>query len=191
MGVGRGWSPDYSKLFVMPCTSISNHGRNALPGVETVGSRRIQLIANRMRSYLHPARVRLGSAGSPCRQRPKEIPVGHRLLRRRTAPGIMSLMTPLAKGLGVLFGLPAILAVVFFSYFTVTGADRMKAVCSQVSAGMTRAQLNAFITDKRLDGFLTDGGVSILGDVKSYGRHSCKVTLVAGVVTVAEYLLAD
>lgn len=100
-------------------------------------------------------------------------------------------MTPLAKGLGVLFGLPVVLAVIFFSYFTATGADRMKAVCSQVSTGMTRVQLNAFITDKRLDGVLADSGVSILGDAKSYGRHSCKVTMAAGVVTMAKYLLAD
>lgn len=100
-------------------------------------------------------------------------------------------MSPLAKGIGVLFGLPAILAVVFFTYFNATGADRMKGVCSQVSAGMTRAQLDAFVTEKRLDGVIADNGVSILGDAKSYGRHSCKVTLAGGTVTAVEYLLAD
>ena len=100
-------------------------------------------------------------------------------------------MSPLAKGLGVLFGLPAILAVVFFTYFTATGADRMKGVCRQVSAGMTRAQLDAFIADKRLDGVIADTGISILGDAKSYGRHSCKLTMAAGVVITAGYVLAD
>ncbi|MBI5792490.1 MAG: hypothetical protein HZA63_13555 [Rhodocyclales bacterium] len=100
-------------------------------------------------------------------------------------------MSPLTKGIGVLFGLPAILAVVFFTYFNATGADRMKAVCSQVKAGMTRAQLNTFVIEKRLDGVIADSGVSILGDAKSYGRHSCKVTVAAGVVTAVEYILAD
>ena len=100
-------------------------------------------------------------------------------------------MSPLTKGIGVLFGLPAILAVVFFTYFNATGADRMKAVCSQVSTGMTRAQLDAFVIDKRLDGVIKDSGVSVLGDAKSYGRHSCKVTMAGGTVTAVEYLLAD
>jgi hypothetical protein len=61
-------------------------------------------------------------------------------------------MSPLAKGLGALFGLPIVLAIIFFSYFNLTGEDRMRAVCGEVKPGMTRAQVNQFVLDKRLDG---------------------------------------
>lgn len=100
-------------------------------------------------------------------------------------------MSPIAKGLGVLFGLPAVLAVVFFTYFNATGEERMKAVCSQIAPGATRAQLNEFVRDYGLSGSIVDGGTSFLGDPRSYGRHTCKVTMLAGVVKAAEYNFAD
>ncbi len=100
-------------------------------------------------------------------------------------------MSPLKKGLAALFGLPLVLAVIFFSYFNLTGEDRMRAVCGEVKPGMTRAQVNQFVLDKRLDGSAGDRGVSFLGDSRSYGRHSCKVTMEAGTVKAAQYSLAD
>ena len=100
-------------------------------------------------------------------------------------------MSPLAKGLGALFGLPIILAIIFFTYFKLTGEDRMRAICSQVKPGMTGAQLNQFVLDNRLNGFGADKGVSFLGDPRSYGRHECKVTMEAGAVKAAEYNFAD
>lgn len=100
-------------------------------------------------------------------------------------------MTPIAKGLGVLFGLPIVLGIVFFTYFNVTGADRMKAVCSQVTPGTTQAQLKKFALEQGLGGSPVDTGVAFLSDPRSYGRHTCKVTMAAGVVTVAEYNFAD
>jgi hypothetical protein len=100
-------------------------------------------------------------------------------------------MSPLTKGLGALFGLPIILAIIFFSYFNLTGEDRMRAICNQVKPGMTRAQVNRFVLDNRLDGSTEDRGVSLLGDPRSYGHHSCKVTMEAGAVKAAEYTFAD
>jgi hypothetical protein len=100
-------------------------------------------------------------------------------------------MSPLHKGLAALFGLPIVLAVIFFSYFNLTGEDRMRAVCKEVKAGMTAAQLKQFVQDKRLNGPVEDRGVSFFGDPRSYGRHSCKVTMEAGAVKAAEYSLSD
>lgn len=100
-------------------------------------------------------------------------------------------MSPLTKGLAALFGLPIILAIIFFSYFNLTGEDRMRAICSQVKPGMTAAQLNQFVLDNRLNGSGTDKDVSFLGDSRSYGRHTCKVTMEAGAVKAAEYNFAD
>lgn len=100
-------------------------------------------------------------------------------------------MSPLTKGLGALFGLPIVLAIIFFSYFNFTGEDRMRAICRQVKPGMTWAQLNQFVLDNRLNGSGADKGVSFLGDSRSYGRHTCKVTMEAGAVKAAEYNFAD
>jgi hypothetical protein len=100
-------------------------------------------------------------------------------------------MSPLTKGLAALFGLPIVLAVIFFSYFNLTGEDRMRAVCKEVKPGMTKAQMNQFVLDKRLNGSVEDRGASVLGDSRSYGRHACKVTMEAGAVKAAEYSLAD
>jgi hypothetical protein len=100
-------------------------------------------------------------------------------------------MSPLAKGLGALFGLPIVLAIIFFSYFNLTGEDRMRAVCKEVKPGMTQAQLNRFVQDNRLDVAGADNGASVLGDARSYGRHACKVTMEAGAVKAADYILAD
>ena len=97
-------------------------------------------------------------------------------------------MSPLAKGLGALFGLPIVLAIIFFSYFNLTGEDRMRAVCGEVKPGMTRAQVNQFVLDKRLDGSAGDRGVSFLGDSRSYGRQ---VTMEAGAVKAAQYSFTD
>jgi hypothetical protein len=108
---------------------------------------------------------------------------------RRT--GARKTMTPLAKGLGALFGLPIILAIVFFTYFNRTGEDRMRAICSEVKPGMTQAQMDRFVLDKRLDGFAADKAVNVLGDPRSYGHHTCKVTMEAGTVKAAEYRFAD
>jgi hypothetical protein len=100
-------------------------------------------------------------------------------------------MSPLAKGLGALFGLPIILAIIFFTYFNLTGEDRMRAICNQVKPGMTGAQLNRFVLDNRLNDSGAGKGTSFLGDPRSYGRHTCKVTMEAGAVKAAEYNFAD
>jgi hypothetical protein len=100
-------------------------------------------------------------------------------------------MSPLTKGLAALFGLPIVLAIIFFSYFNLTGEGRMRAICKQVTPGMTAAQLNQFVLDNRLNDSGAAKGVGLLGDPRSYGRHSCKVTMEAGVVKAAEYTLAD
>ncbi|MBI5108951.1 MAG: hypothetical protein HZA62_09395 [Rhodocyclales bacterium] len=100
-------------------------------------------------------------------------------------------MTPLAKGLGLLIGAPIILAVIFVTYFNATGEDRMRSVCKQLTPGMTGAKLKVFIEEWKLAGTVPESGAVLLGEPKSYGRHTCKVTLTAGAVTAAEYHFAD
>jgi hypothetical protein len=100
-------------------------------------------------------------------------------------------MTPLAKGLGLLFGAPVVLAAVFFTYFTVTAEDRMRSVCGKVTPGMSKARLNDFLVEWRLDGRIPDDGRTLLHEPRSYGRHVCLVTMAAGAVKSAVYNFAD
>ena len=100
-------------------------------------------------------------------------------------------MTPLAKGLGLLIGAPIVLTVIFVTYFNATGEDRMRSVCKQVTPGMTVAKLNGFIGEWKLSGTVPESGVAVLGEPKSYGRHTCKVTMSAGAVAAADYHFAD
>jgi hypothetical protein len=101
-------------------------------------------------------------------------------------------MTPLGKGLVILFGFPVVLSAGFFTYFLTTGEDRMKSVCAEVTPGMNYAELKEFALDKRLKvPAKEDAAVVFLADSRSYGRHSCKVELDAGVVKRAAYAFAD
>jgi hypothetical protein len=100
-------------------------------------------------------------------------------------------MTPLAKGLGLLFGAPVVLAVIFVTYFNATGEDRMKSVCKQVTPGMSAAKLRDFIDEWKFNGTVPESGTVLLAEPKSYGRHGCTVTLASGAVTSAVYAFAD
>ena len=104
----------------------------------------------------------------------------------------MTPLTPLTKGLAILFGFPVVLSIGFFTYFFTTGEARMKVVCAEVLPGMNYAQLKDFAVDKRLSApYKEDAPVVILADSRSYGRHACKVELEAGVVKRATYVFAD
>ena len=100
-------------------------------------------------------------------------------------------MTPLAKGLGLLFGAPVVLAIIFVTYFNTTGEDRMKSVCRQVTPGMSAAKFKGFVEEWKFNATVPESGVVVLAEPKSYGRHTCKVSLAAGAVTSADYSFAD
>lgn len=100
-------------------------------------------------------------------------------------------MTPLAKGLGLLIGAPIVLTVIFVTYFNSTGEDRMKSVCRQVTPGMSAAKFKGFVEEWKFNAAVPESGVVVLAEPKSYGRHTCKVTMTAGAVTSAEYHFAD
>lgn len=100
-------------------------------------------------------------------------------------------MSPLAKGLGLLFGVPVVLAAIFVAYFTATAEDRMRSVCQKVTPGMGKARLDDFLVEWRLNGSVPADGRVVLNEPRSYGRHSCRVSMAGGVVQSAEYVFAD
>lgn len=100
-------------------------------------------------------------------------------------------MSPLKKGLGILFGLPILLSIVFFYYFLSTGEERIKAVCAQITPGMTSARLKDFSRENRLNAPGKESGVVFLAESRSFGRHACKIELDAGVVSSSDYSFTD
>ena len=99
-------------------------------------------------------------------------------------------MSPMVKGLGLLFGFPVMLAVIFFYYFMSTGEERMRAVCEKVTPGMSHANVVAVSHENNLSVPAKDASVALLEELRSFGRHRCQVTFENGTVKSAEYHLA-
>ena len=99
-------------------------------------------------------------------------------------------MSPIAKGLVLLFGFPAMLAVIFFYYFLSTGEERMRSTCELITPGMSHAEAVKVSHDHNLSPPAKDVQVAALEELRSFGRHTCQVTFDAGVVKSAEYRLA-
>lgn len=100
-------------------------------------------------------------------------------------------MNPLTKGLGILFGIPIALSVVFFYYFMSTAEGRMRANCEHVLPGTSIEQLAQFSKEHNLTAPSKDSSVSFLAERRNFGRHACKIVLEAGVVKSSEYSQAD
>ena len=100
-------------------------------------------------------------------------------------------LSPLAKGLMLLFGVPIVLTIGFVSYFEATGESRITYVCKKIAPGMGLTQLKEFALEHKLSVPGRGSGTVFLGDARSYGRHTCKVILDGDVVKSAEYSFAD
>jgi hypothetical protein len=100
-------------------------------------------------------------------------------------------MSPIAKGLGLLTGMPLVLAIVFFYYFMSTAEERMRSSCSQIQQGMTLTELKEFALDHNLSAPSSESGIAVMGELRSFGRHACVISLDAGIVTNAEYRYGD
>ncbi len=96
-------------------------------------------------------------------------------------------MTPLSKGLGILFGIPLLLSAIFFYYFTATGEERMRATCAQVAQGMTFEQLAVFAREHNLSAPANNSPTVLLTEQRNFGGHSCKVEFQSGTVANATY----
>jgi len=100
-------------------------------------------------------------------------------------------MSPLAKGLVLLFGVPVVLGGIFFTYFSATGEERMRGVCQQIPSGMRFSELTTLAQNYNFAAPLEQSGVYLLHDARSYGRHTCKIVLEQGTVQSATYNFAD
>ncbi len=100
-------------------------------------------------------------------------------------------MSPIAKGLGLVFGFPLLFGTAYYYYAMSTGEKRMTAVCSQIQPGMDLAQLTSVADEHGLTRPSKDSGVMYLAEARTYGRFACKIAFDAGIVKSSEYNYAD
>jgi hypothetical protein len=100
-------------------------------------------------------------------------------------------MNAMVKGMGLVFGVPLLFGMAYYSYAMATGEKRMKEVCGQIKPGVTFVQLQEFAEVYGLTPPHQEAGVSFLGESRTYGRFTCKVVLEAGAVKSSEFASAD
>jgi len=97
----------------------------------------------------------------------------------------------MVKGLLLVFGVPLLFGMAYFSYALATGEQRVREVCEQIKPGVTLVQLKEFAEYHGLTAPSKDSGVTYLGESRTYGRFTCKLVLDAGIVQSSEYSRAD
>ena len=103
------------------------------------------------------------------------------------------LFPALRKWTGRIVGAAFLYYIGYFYYSLGTGKERMTEICSQMSPGMSVEQLVLLARKYDLGPSMPrpDAKVSYLAEVRSFGRHACRVELENGVVKSATYNFAD
>jgi hypothetical protein len=96
-------------------------------------------------------------------------------------------MNPLSKGLGILFGIPIVLTVIFVYYFMSTAEERMRSNCEHIRPGISIEQLALFAKEHNLTTPNKEATINFLEEKRNFGRHACKIVFDAGLVKSSEY----
>lgn len=77
----------------------------------------------------------------------------------------------------------------------VTGEKRVTELCRQITLGMTFSQVQAFAVEHGIDAprlhLNAELKVAYLTEIRTMGRHTCKVELESGLVKSSEYRFYD
>lgn len=81
----------------------------------------------------------------------------------------------------------------YFYFSLTTGEERMSALCYQMKPGMPVIELTALAKGHGLGSraLQSDTKLIDLAEIRSFGRHYCRVKLENGVVTSVTYNFAD
>lgn len=81
----------------------------------------------------------------------------------------------------------------YFYYSLATGEERVTAICHQMLPGMTRDELIRLAKQQGLGPSMPspDAKLAYLAELRSFGRHACRVELDSGLVKGASYSFAD
>lgn len=94
---------------------------------------------------------------------------------------------------GRLAGAALLLYAGYFYYSLATGKERVTGICRQMTPGMTIEQLTELAKRHGLGPGTPRAGMpfTYLAEMRSYGRHACRVDFENGVVKRAVYNYAD
>jgi hypothetical protein len=97
------------------------------------------------------------------------------------------------KAIPAIFGAALLIYIAYTVYSQVTGKERMTEVCKQIQPGMPVEQLAAFAKEHGLGPGKPHAGTKLtyLAELRSLGRHACRVELEAGIVKDVAYNYAD
>ncbi len=90
-------------------------------------------------------------------------------------------------------GVGFLLQFSYFCYSMATGKERMTEVCRQMRPGMPVEQLISLAKEFSLGPGMPkpDAKLVYLAELRSFGRHACRVELENGIVKNATYNFAD
>lgn len=105
----------------------------------------------------------------------------------------MKIFRQILKWIGIAIGVAFLAYMGYFFYSLSTAVERLRPLCAQIKLGTPLADLKAFAAANGLSmaSMGTDAKATILFERKSYGRHTCAITLDGGVVTKSEYSHLD
>lgn len=97
------------------------------------------------------------------------------------------------KGIPAIFGAALLLYIAYTVYSQLTAKERMTEVCKLIKPGLTAEQLAAFAKEHGLGPGKPHAGTKLtyLAELRSMGRHACRVELDAGIVKNVTYNYAD
>jgi hypothetical protein len=106
---------------------------------------------------------------------------------------LLSRFRVLLKWAAHIAGIGFLFYVGYFYYSMVTGKDRMTEICNQMKPGMSVEQLISLAKEYGLGPSMpkSDTKLTYLAELRSFGRHACRVELEDGVVKNATYNYAD
>ena len=100
-------------------------------------------------------------------------------------------MPLIRKLLNLIFCVGVLAAVSYCGYGFTTAGQRVAALCSEITPGLSFTELNQFAEAHGLSQAMKNYGVHTLVERRTFGRYGCKVTLESDRVIRSELTFAD
>ena len=100
-------------------------------------------------------------------------------------------MSLVRKLLNLIFCVGVLAAVTYCGYGFTTAGQRVAALCSEITPGLSFTELNQFAATHGLSQAMQDSGVHTLVERRSFGHYGCQVTLESGKVIHSELEFAN
>jgi len=96
-------------------------------------------------------------------------------------------MSPLRRRLNMIAGIAILGGLGFWGYRGMTAEGRVRNACSEITSGMTMAQVKAIASGKGLEARAPVTGVSFVVAPETLGEFGCRLNWNSGVVASSQY----